>query len=263
MQIKKARTAVDLLELLVRRDSKKFLQDNYEEFVERAESILENDEPYTAIHQGSLLHTKDGRKQGNAIVWEVIVDGLGLCYECVSDFGNVFKMRHKEIVSAFFVGETANRHRWLSDRKSLMQHTPRLEEPFLTTNHFHGKDLPLSAVLFALASQEGNDGDEGNAMQAAGEFIRKVFPENVIFALEVGHYAEPATGEAELACGYGRYSRAVVVSIDPFVMVSEHGDMVWTQQQAENFKRGVVPTDEVLEKVRDRLRRNPEIGVDL
>ena len=38
------------------------------------------------------------------------------------------------------------------------------------TQHF-GKRMPLVSVLYALAGQEGNDGDEGNAMQMAGEVI--------------------------------------------------------------------------------------------
>lgn len=42
--------------------------------------------------------------------------------------------------------------------------------PELATSHF-GKAMPLVTVLFALAAQEGNDFDEGNAMQAAGEHI--------------------------------------------------------------------------------------------
>jgi hypothetical protein len=46
-------------------------------------------------------------------------------------------------------------------------------EPVIVTNHFHNRPMPLSSVLYALAAQEGNDGDEGNAMQMAAEFIRK------------------------------------------------------------------------------------------
>ena len=41
----------------------------------------------------------------------------------------------------------------------------------IKTDHFHGREMPLTSVLFALAAQEGNDGDAGNAMQAAGEEI--------------------------------------------------------------------------------------------
>lgn len=46
-------------------------------------------------------------------------------------------------------------------------------------------------------------------------------------------------GGGDLVCGSGRYSRAVVLSTQPFVMVSEQGDMKWTQQKIDNFE--VVP----------------------
>lgn len=260
-KIRKARNTTDLLEIIIGPCwdllGKEQHKDLADAIMERAEEILGGEEPYTVIHRGSLLHTKDGRKIGNAIVWQIEATTLGLRYLCVSDFGNDFRMSHEEVCNAFFIGDTTDPVRWAADRRD----SPKPEEPFITTHHFGGKSLPLSAVLFALASQEGNDGDEGNAMQLAGETLRKFFPDNVIFALEVGHYAEPATGDAELVSGCGRYDRAVVVSIDPFVLVSPAGDMVWTQQQAKNFKLGGVPTAEVLEKVRDRLRRSPEIGV--
>jgi len=38
-----------------------------------------------------------------------------------------------------------------------------------------------------------------------------------------------------LACGSGSYSAAILVSVDPFVMVSPAGDMMWTVQKPENF----------------------------
>ena len=49
----------------------------------------------------------------------------------------------------------------------------KLQEPMIITDHFRRKTLPLSSVLYALASQENNDGDEGNAMQAAADYIRE------------------------------------------------------------------------------------------
>jgi hypothetical protein len=46
-----------------------------------------------------------------------------------------------------------------------------MSEPVLMirTAHFHNREVPLTSVLFALAAQENNDGDQGNAMQAAGD----------------------------------------------------------------------------------------------
>jgi hypothetical protein len=46
--------------------------------------------------------------------------------------------------------------------------------PMIITRHFHGKPMPLTAVLSALASQEGNDGDEGAAMQAARDYVERL-----------------------------------------------------------------------------------------
>lgn len=46
------------------------------------------------------------------------------------------------------------------------------EEIMIDTLHF-GKPMPLVSVLYALAAQENNDGDEGNAMQAAAEVLER------------------------------------------------------------------------------------------
>lgn len=43
---------------------------------------------------------------------------------------------------------------------------------------------------------------------------------------EVGDLIE-AVSPYRLACGSGIYPRAVLVSIDPFIAVSEAGDMLW------------------------------------
>ncbi|KKN90016.1 hypothetical protein LCGC14_0231280 [marine sediment metagenome] len=44
----------------------------------------------------------------------------------------------------------------------------------IATQHYHGKELPISAVLHGFAGQENNDGDEGNTMQAAGDYITEL-----------------------------------------------------------------------------------------
>jgi hypothetical protein len=46
-------------------------------------------------------------------------------------------------------------------------------------------------------------------------------------AFEVGDLVE-AIPPYHLACGSGIYQRAVLVSVSPFVAVSEHGDMLWS-----------------------------------
>lgn len=57
---------------------------------------------------------------------------------------------------------------------------------------------------------------------------------------EIGDLVVPSNREFVLACGSGTYPRAVVVSVKPFIMVSEEGDMLW--QCVEKWK--VQPTGE-------------------
>lgn len=45
-----------------------------------------------------------------------------------------------------------------------------------------------------------------------------------------------ARAPQHLICGSGWYPHAICVSAAPFVMVSEHGDMMWTVQKPENFR---------------------------
>lgn len=45
----------------------------------------------------------------------------------------------------------------------------------IKANHFHGREVPLGSLLSALAAQEGNDGDEGNAMQGAYDLLHQIY----------------------------------------------------------------------------------------
>lgn len=54
---------------------------------------------------------------------------------------------------------------------------------------------------------------------------------------EVGDLVEPVSAEHQLASGSCRYTFAVVVSVEPFVLVSEQSDMRWQcTVKPENFK---------------------------
>jgi len=55
--------------------------------------------------------------------------------------------------------------------------TDPIKTPMIHTRHF-GREMPLISVLLALAAQEGNDGDEGNAMQMAADVLTKLTAEN-------------------------------------------------------------------------------------
>ena len=45
--------------------------------------------------------------------------------------------------------------------------------------------------------------------------------------MKIGDVVIPARDDVVLACGSGRYTHAIVASVDPFVLVSECGDMLW------------------------------------
>ena len=60
--------------------------------------------------------------------------------------------------------------------------------------------------------------------------------------------------ETPLHCGTGYYSHAICVSQDPFIMVSESGDMLWSQHSSDDFlKIGVAP-EKVLKVVNRRYQ---------
>lgn len=53
--------------------------------------------------------------------------------------------------------------------------------------------------------------------------------------LRIGDLVADPNCRTRLCCGSGVYPHAVVMSIDPFIMVSEGTDMLWTQQKIEHF----------------------------
>lgn len=54
-------------------------------------------------------------------------------------------------------------------------------------------------------------------------------------SLRVGDLVNDPKSRTRLCCGSGVYPHAVVMSIDPFIMVSERTDMLWTCQEIEGF----------------------------
>lgn len=61
-----------------------------------------------------------------------------------------------------------------------------------------------------------------------------------------------------LRCGCGYYNCAVVASIDPFVLVSEEGDMLWRNVKIEDFEYVGNPSPQALRNVLDRLAQDKE-----
>lgn len=77
---------------------------------------------------------------------------------------------------------------------------------------------------------------------------------------EVGDLIE-AIPPYSLACGSGIYPRAVLVSIDPFMAVSEAGDMLWQATiSPEKVKRIGKALPESLDIAMDRFKRHVSLA---
>lgn len=75
--------------------------------------------------------------------------------------------------------------------------------------------------------------------------------------------AQRANGEHKftLACGSGWYTHAIVVDTDPFVLVSEHGDMRWsTTIDPSRFTALCQAHPDIVNKAMTRYIRDKESG---
>lgn len=82
-------------------------------------------------------------------------------------------------------------------------------------------------------------------------------------AFSVGSYVTYKPGRGVLHCGSGTYARAVVASMDPFVLVSKSGDMLWRSTvKAEDFAWEGEAERFVLLAVLDRFKREIYRDVD-
>ncbi len=59
--------------------------------------------------------------------------------------------------------------------------------------------------------------------------------------------------EVQLHCGSHIYQHAVVVSVDPFIMVSKSSDMKWSHHSINNFVKVGVATKKQLKLCETRL----------
>jgi hypothetical protein len=85
--------------------------------------------------------------------------------------------------------------------------------------------------------------------------------------MDIGSLAAPKNPRNALACGCGVYDRAVVVSLQPFVLISEEGDMRWSATvAAADFEKVGDAGPQAARNVLDRLGRDPEtaeaVGAD-
>ena len=79
--------------------------------------------------------------------------------------------------------------------------------------------------------------------------------------IEPGKVVAPKRGCDPLRSGAEAYPGAVVVSIEPFMLVSEFGDMMWSTRRIEDFEVVGEATPEMTKAVKERLQREAEEGV--
>jgi hypothetical protein len=70
-----------------------------------------------------------------------------------------------------------------------------------------------------------------------------------------GDLVEPISPDYTLHCGSGTYAFAVVGSVSPFVLYSEHGDMRWSATvEPENFRVIGLATQEMIDALHARVK---------
>jgi hypothetical protein len=75
--------------------------------------------------------------------------------------------------------------------------------------------------------------------------------------MEPGYVMVPKAGpySGVLCCGTGIYTHAICVSVEPFVMVSEEGDMMWSCQKQTDFVALCKAHPDVTQKAFERYRK--------
>ncbi len=73
--------------------------------------------------------------------------------------------------------------------------------------------------------------------------------------MKVGDIMVPVSQRCPLVSGCEWYSHAICVSVEPFVMVSQEGDMMWTVQKPENFESRGPGSDDECKLAFDRFHK--------
>lgn len=76
----------------------------------------------------------------------------------------------------------------------------------------------------------------------------------------VVHTKGPYSGG--LFCGSGTYTHAIIVNLDPFVLVSEEGDMLWRRQSLNDFVSVGAASKEVYRVAQARWDKERGITTD-
>lgn len=80
-------------------------------------------------------------------------------------------------------------------------------------------------------------------------------------AIGPGKLVAPKRGCDPLRSGASAYDFAVVIMNNPFTLISEHGDMVWSTRRIEDFDVIGDATPDMTKAVDERLQREAEEGV--
>jgi hypothetical protein len=62
--------------------------------------------------------------------------------------------------------------------------------------------------------------------------------------IKIGDKVIPIDSKCVLHCGTGTYPHAICVSVEPFILISEEGDMRWDKQKIQDYTSlGLVSSD--------------------
>lgn len=67
------------------------------------------------------------------------------------------------------------------------------------------------------------------------DIVEGILKQSPVAQIEVGHIVRPTDGD-QLRSGCEAYGAAVCISVEPFILVSEHADMRWSTKTADKFE---------------------------
>lgn len=77
--------------------------------------------------------------------------------------------------------------------------------------------------------------------------------------MKIGDVVIPASPKYPFACGTGTYTHAICMWVDPFVLISDWGDMVWTHLEPERCIALCLADSSVRKMCEDRMKRDGDL----
>ena len=77
--------------------------------------------------------------------------------------------------------------------------------------------------------------------------------------MQIGDVVIPAEGGSPLS-GSVRYTHAICVSVEPFILISEKADMRWSCRESDSVVALCQVHPDILARCMDRLNRDREAG---